>query len=352
MFKKNSKKNKQMKKSIIILLCLFLCFVETHAQKDPSFTLFPWASMYYNPGAAGEQNNTLNFTALYRNGYLGNKSMITNENGEDDFTKASNQDFLFNMEFYSRKIKGAFGLSIISDQEYAINRIGVRLGYAYKMNLGGGKLGIGLQAGLLNLATSFDDFNPIQDGDELLDRDIESLMYLDFNFGVQYRTDRWYVGLSGTQLLGSAALLLSGDQHALAPVRQIHLTGGYTWTLPWNPNWTIEPQAKVSTDFAVVGADIMVLARYNGVVWGGLSYRITDAVNILAGARPFYNSSNNYLKGLEIAISYGVTTKAFGYVKNGSFGDFEVVVRYGFDIFKQEVFSGYGSSRSIYKNKY
>ena len=96
----------------------------------------------------------------------------------------------------------------------------------------------------------------------------------------------------------------------------------------------------------------MVLARYNGILWGGLSYRIQDAVSVLFGARPFYNSSNNYLKGLEMGLGYSFTTSKLGYKPDRSYGDIEIMLRYCFDIYKEEVFSGYGSTRGIYKNQY
>jgi hypothetical protein len=99
--------------------------------------------------------------------------------------------------------------------------------------------------------------------------------------------------------------------------------------------------------------DLMILGRYNETLWMGLSYRIIDAVSVLFGAKPFASSSNNYLKGLDVGISYSFTTNKLGLYKSGkSSGDVEVMLRYSFDIFKQEVFSGYGSSRNIYKNQY
>ena len=59
-----------------------------------------------------------------------------------------------------------------------------------------------------------------------------------------------------------------------------------------------------------------------------------------------------YLKGLDLGVAYSFTTNSLAYKKHRSFGDIEVVVRYCFDIYKPEVFSGYGNSRYIYKNRY
>ena len=58
------------------------------------------------------------------------------------------------------------------------------------------------------------------------------------------------------------------------------------------------------------------------------------------------------MKGLDMGLSYSFTTSQLGYKKHRSFGDIELVVRYCFDIYKPEVFTGYGSTRNIYKNQY
>ena len=92
-----------------------------------------------------------------------------------------------------------------------------------------------------------------------------------------------------------------------------------------------------------------------------MSLRVSDkAIQWLAdngfdgvfGARPFYNHSNNYLKGIDLGLAYGFTTSKLGWKKNRGFGDLEIMVRYCFDIYKEEIFSGYGSTRNIYKNQY
>ena len=144
---------------------------------------------------------------------------------------------------------------------------------------------------------------------------------------------------------------MSGD-YGSTRSSQLYVHGGYTWVLPSNPNWELIPQALVKTDFKTFQWEVLALARYNGVYWGGLGYRFQDAVSLVFGARPFYNSSNIYLKGLDLGVSYSFTTNSLAYKKHRSFGDVEVVVRYCFDIYKPEIFSGYGNSRYIYKNRY
>lgn len=342
-----------MKKICAFLLLLVACSASVFAQDDAQFTLFPWATMYYNPGAMGEQSNTLCFTAFYRQAYLGWQDVYQDENGNITKEKTAPREFLFNIESYLRKAKGSFGLSILSDRVGFYNNVGVRLGYAYKLKIPTGHLGIGLQVSFFNQSINGTKLHALETGDELLDKikgENESVMDFDINFGLFYKAERWNVGLSGTQLITKARL--SGDNSIINRSRQLYAHGGYIWILPWNPNWTIEPSALLKTDLKSVQFDLMLLTRYNGVFWGGLSYRIDDAVSVLFGARPFYNHSNNYLKGIDLGFSYGFTTSKLGWKKNRGYGDLEIMVRYCFDIYKEEIFSGYGSTRNIYKNQY
>ena len=335
----------------LLFIAMSICFVG-HAQDDAQFTLFPWATSYYNAGGIGEQNNTLCFTALYNNKYMGWKDVL---NEADTGKKTAPQDFYLSVESYLKKLHGSLGITFISDRIGFYKNTGAKLGYAYKLRIGGGHLGIGAQVSIFNQAIDAGGLRPVESGDPLLDQLSESTLDLDFSFGALYKTDQWYAGVGVTQIAApldkDQKLRLSGE-HGSKRNMQLYFHGGYTWIVPANPNWEIMPQTMLKTDLSTVQWDAMLLARYNGVYWGGLGYRLDDAVSLIFGARPFYNSSNIYLKGLEAGISYGITTNKLAYRTNRSFGDFEVMIRYCFDIYKPEIFSGYGSTRSIYKNQY
>lgn len=339
-----------MKKLSTILIIFVIGCVEVFAQQDPQFTLFPWASIYYNAGSIGEQKNTLCFSALFRQQYAGFKD-VYEENGSTVEENTAPQDLMFSIESYCRKLHGGIGLTVIRDKIGFYNNVGVKLGYAYKLNVGPGTLGIGLQVGILNQKLDGSKLRPVDASDPVISQitNNESFLDLDFNFGLYYKAERWYAGISMTQI--AEKIRLQGDKF-LDMSRHMYFHGGYIWVLPNNPSWSIEPQALIKTDFATAQMDLMVLSRYNGIFWFGASYRIQDAVSLLFGARPFYNSSNNFAKGLDLGLAYSFTTSKLGFKKNRSFGDIEIMLRYCFDIYRTETFSGYGSSRNIYKNQY
>ncbi|MBO6080970.1 MAG: PorP/SprF family type IX secretion system membrane protein [Bacteroidales bacterium] len=348
--------SKGIQKVGLLVFLAMSAMMSGFAQDDAQFTFFPWVTSYYNAGGIGEQSNTLCFTADYSNKYLGWGDLSTTAINNDTAVKTAPQDFLFSIESYLKKLHGSIGVTLVHDQLGFYKNTGVKIGYAYKLRVGGGHLGIGAQVSLYNQAIDVSGFNPTDPNDPYFQSLSESTLDMDFNFGVLYKTDQWYVGAGWTQMLAAfdttqSIIRLSGDRGSHRST-QIYLHGGYTWVVPFNPNWEIIPQALVKTDLSKVQWEILALARYNGVFWGGLGYRYQDAITLAFGARPFYNSSNIYLKGLDVGVSYGFTANSLAFKPHRSFGDVEVVVRYCFDIYKPEVFSGYGNSRYIYKNRY
>ena len=324
--------SKGIQKVGLLVLLAITVTMSGFAQDDAQFTFFPWVTSYYNAGGIGEQSNTLCFTADYSNKYLGWGDLPGTGINNDTASKTAPQDFLFSIESYLKKLHGSIGVTLVHDQIGYYKNTGVKIGYAYKLRVGGGNLGIGAQVSLYNQVIDASGLIPTDPNDPTLISLSESTLDLDFNFGVLYKTDQWYVGLGWTQMLAmfdttQSIIRLSGDRGTHRS-SQLYLHGGYTWVVPFNPNWEIMPQALVKTDLHSFQWEILALARYNGVFWGGIGYRFQDAVTLAFGARPFYNSSNIYLKGLDVGVSYGFTANSLAYRPHRSFGDVEVVVRY------------------------
>jgi type IX secretion system PorP/SprF family membrane protein len=240
----------------------------------------------------------------------------------------------------------------LKDKNGNSDNIGFKFGYAARLPVRGGKLGIGVQLGFLNQKPA-DKYKPNQESDQTITKVKEYKSFLDFDLslGLHYKAPTWHVGVSGTQIIGGVRIS-SDKEKFLLPARQFYVTGGYIWNLKTPVPWSVEPNILIRSNFKTWTMDVMALARYNGILWFGLSYQLQYAVAVLFGAVPFYNNTNVYLKGLEIGISYSFVTAKYVYQPSGSFGDFEVLVRYGFNFYKEKPLTGYGSSRHLYKNQY
>jgi type IX secretion system PorP/SprF family membrane protein len=365
----HTKKKPFMRIKYCLIFLLLFPFCKLFAQEDPLFTFFPWMHSYYNPGMMGEKTNHLNFTGVLRQQSMGmynpdkekenpndegNTISNPNDNGKPQYPSQRGQQVLLNIDSYIKQIKGAVGVSFLKDQngvDEGLDNIGFKLGYASQFKVRRGRMGIGVQVGFLNQKLS-KGLNPNQQPDPTVVEAEQSESYMDFDmsFGLQYRTPTWYVGVSGTQLLGGVRI--SGDKGTLTPKQLLYVTGGYIWNLNTAIPWSIEPHILIQSNFATWRLGVMALARYNGILWFGMSYQ-NLGVAALFGAVPFYNNMNEYLKGLEIGIAYTFSTQKYSYVgKGGGWGDFELVVRYGLNFYKEKALTGYGSSRHLYKNQY
>jgi type IX secretion system PorP/SprF family membrane protein len=342
----------------LILLFLFP-FFSLLAQKDPQFSLFPWTQPFYNPGAMGEKEQHLNFIGVFRQGDVfttddGNKNSPsqdeTGNNSKPKPVRVDQQQIFLNIDSYIKQIKGAVGIMFLKDKIGFEDNIAFRLGYAAKLPLRGGKLGIGVQFGFLNkkLSPTYISNNP--EDDLLKESDKASTLDFDMNFGLHYKAPTWYVGLSCNQIIGGVRI--SGEKSSFNPVRNLYAMGGYIWNLNTPVPWSVEPSLLIQSDFATWSFGLMALARYNGILWFGASYQIDNGIAVLLGALPFYNKTNPYLKGLEVGFAYTFQTKTFSWQPSGSWGDFEVLIRYGFNFYTEKPLTGYGSSRHLYKNQY
>jgi len=355
-----------------LFFLFLLSFSKLFAQEDPKFLFFPWSQSFYNPAAMGEKENHLNFVGILRQQSMlikddadpANANVNNNNNNNNDdnnnlfgkskenaFQKVDGQQVMVGLNSYIKQIKGAVGVMFLKDKNAYFDNIAFKFGYASKFRIRRGKLGIGLQLGFLNVKPA-DNFNPNQPDDPTLTalKSSETFMDFDLSFGLHYKTPTWYVGVSGTQLIGGVRI--SGEIGPLHVPQQLYLMGGYVWNLQTSVPWSIEPHILFRSNLSTWSMDVMALARYNGILWFGLSYQLNKGIAVLLGAVPFYNYGNDYLKELEIGVAYNISTEKFSYKQGGGWGDFELVVRYGLNFFREKALSGYGSSRHLYKNQY
>ena len=292
------------------------------SQQEIQYTNFMFSNMAFNPGYAGI-NRAICATTLYREQWMG----FATSSGD----QGAPQDFYLTLESNLDILHGGLGLTIIKDKIGFEDNIVVRLAYSFHLNLGPGKLGIGLQGGLINKKIDFSKFKPYDAGDPLLQsQNIETAMSFDMAFGAYYKIDQvMYAGISSTQMTQSVAQF-AATIGSPKYKRHYFLYGGYYWQLPMAPNIVINPNVLMKTDFISAQYDINVLGWYNNAIYAGVSYRAIDAVAILAGMQI------PQVPGLKAGISYDITTSSLGGKgsdnKRRSFGSAEVYINYCFEI--------------------
>ena len=291
-----------MKKIFTAIASMTFLFSGTtvQAQQDPQFTMNMFNRLYANPGYAGS-NNGICANALHRQQWVG-------FDGRPITT-------MINVEGTVKALRGGVGLSILSDKLGAQYSGGVNLSYAFRLALGPGTLGIGIEGGVLFNTLDGSQLNPIQEGDPNIIAGKSNGVAPDLGFGLYYHTDKLYAGISAKHLTAPTLNFEEGGMLSEYTVaRHYYALAGYTWDI--DPTWALNPAVFLKTDGAATQMDINLRAFWKNMVWAGVSYRIDDAVGIMAGVQ---------IKEFRVGYSYDVTTSG---INNYSSGSHEIMLGY------------------------
>jgi len=215
------------------------------------------------------------------------------------------------------------GLLVESDNIGFDKDINLSAAYSYHLDLGAGKLGIGLSLGMLNkkLDPTWEiptgDIHTPASGDPLIPENKESYVAFDAGLGLYYNAEKYYTSLSVTHINQPKIKFSKGTPYVS---RHYYFTAGYNMQLR-NPSLELLPSVFAFTDGKVLQFTVTSLLRYNKKLWGGVSYRAGDALIGMIGFE-LYN-------GLRLGYAYDFTVSDIS--KNSS-GSHEFMVNYCFDL--------------------
>ena len=246
-----------MKKLFTTLSVAFIAYAAS-AQQDPQFSQYMYNRLFTNPGYAGSND-----------GICANLIGRTQWTGFDGAPKTA----VLGIDATIEKIHGGVGLVVMQDKIGFQSTLAARLAYAYRMNVGSGKLGIGVDIGILN-QTMNGNFVAIDPNDPQVPSAKASDLVPDLGAGVYYNTDKLYFGVSASHLLGGKLEL--DVQEPLNVARHYYATAGYDYEI--NPNFTLRQSIFIKSDAASTQLDVNLNLLIKQMVWVGASYRIDDAV--------------------------------------------------------------------------
>jgi len=316
---------KSMPRILFVLFMLSLS-IRLSAQQDPQFTHNMFNHDFVNPGYFG-LSNCINVTGIYREQWMGFKD-YNNE-------KVAPQTFLLTADAPIKFLRGGLGIGVAQDKEAQMSGMLLKLGYSYHLNIGNGVLGIGINANFNNKTIDQEKLNPVDPSDPvILGLSSEAVMITDMAVGLFLKKPRYYIGFSSTQVLETEKeISTTKGLGYYKNVRNYYLTGGYDIILPAYQGFVFTPSLFMKSDGNVFQADINIMARYNNKVWGGLTYRINDAVALMIGMA---------YKDIEIGYSYDIPTSQIA-----SAGSSELMVRYRFKLEKDKTRTGYRNTRFL-----
>ena len=296
-----------MKKTYLALFAI-LCVSYTWAQQDIQFTQFSNNKIYYNPGVTGS-GNAICLSAAHRSQWVGFENAPTTQN--------------FSANVPLDIIGGGLSVNVTNDIIGFFQDITAGVGYGYQSALAGGELGIGVRVDFRNKNVTSGVWAPPQTMNDpsLIQLGATSLA-TDLSFGTYYHRDNWYAGLSSSRLLETKDILTAtgGTGNAqLRGQRHYFLMGGYDLDL--QNGFVLQPAMMVKTDLVTTQFDINAAVTYNNEIWGGVTYRLYDAISIMAGYQ--------ITKDLRASYSYDLTTSS---LRNSSSGSHEIMMSYCFTI--------------------
>ena len=298
-------------RNVVLIFFFSLSLTGFFAQQDKLITNFMYDKMSINPGKTGiDMNNSICATSIYRNQW-------------DKVNGAPNSAVLNIEGNFSRLFKGGLGLAFYHDAIGFSRQNNLLLNYSYPIQIGNvGVLGLGVGIGIINYGIEPNWVPPTTPNDPSLPTGFAATN-LDANFGAYFQGKDFYAGLSSTHL--SESLLKKTDAGAdqnYQTARHYYLMGGKTFDDVLNGK--IDAQVLMRTDLVKLSFDLN--ARYfytlnDQVLYGGLSYRNSDAIAVLFGYSP--------IDRFTVGYSYDITINKLSSVSRGSH---EILFKYCFNL--------------------
>ena len=170
-----------MLKRAVYMIMLFCLVSLSQAQLLPLLDQYHMNGLAVNPAYAGSRE-ALSVGLYSRVQWLG--------------FEGAPKTFTFSMHSPMRNRKVNLGLIVLADRLGARSESGFLFNYAYRMDLGSGKLSFGLAGGLTNISVNLNALRYNDQGDVLLQEPGRRALLPAFSIGSYYHTARYYLGIS------------------------------------------------------------------------------------------------------------------------------------------------------------
>lgn len=275
-----------LQRTFYTLLIVLLSGVALRAQQDPHFTQYMFNNMYLTPAYAGVEGIT-QVTAFHRSQWLGYESSF------GDGGAPSTQLISFTTPIY--KLRSGFGFYATSDKLGPQTNNEIQGSYAYHLGIKDSKLSFGIKLGAFTQSINFDKYRAIQEGDPSINKTgKETQIRPDLGVGVFYRSEKYYAGVGFNHLTKAEFDFGLPARNALS--NHMNFTAGYYYEV--NFDLKLSPSILVKTDFKEYSFDFGAIATFKDKMWGGLSFRQSEAANVLLGY--------SFLKDRSLKLGYAI----------------------------------------------
>ena len=293
-------------RKLILIVCVLLPALMARAQFDTHFTHY-WALQgYYNPAVAG-LSGRLNIYGTYAMQMTGfTNAPATMLVGADMVLPTQKKNQAVSANLYNESI------GLFSNQR-------LFLGYAYRFNLWGGRMAVGVNAGSLEQKFDGSKVETEVPNDAAFPSSEVDGMGFDLTAGLHYEHRLFYAGLSVMHL--TAPTIELGESHEIKIDRTYYFSGGGNIQLK-NPLLSVQPSLQVMTDLTAWRADVTVRGTYTydeKRYYAGFTYSPMVSVAILLGGE---------INSVSFGYAYEIFTSGVGLIH----GSHDLYVGYVMDL--------------------
>jgi type IX secretion system PorP/SprF family membrane protein len=309
-------------KQILFFLTILLTASFGFSQQDPQFAHNVQNQGFTNPGYAGLEG-LITANVINRQQWVG-------FTGAPVTTLADiNSDF----KMFGRT--NGIGFSILNDKQGFEKEFQAKLAYSYHQQIGNGKLGIGIEFGMINFSLS-GTYTPPQvspEQDPLIpNKDVRKMIF-DLGLGLFYKAGDFYAGFSTAHI--QQPKIAYPEIEASFLKRNFYGTVGYNFRF-FNTPIELSPSVFVKSDGVKTAQDYNILGTYNKKFYLGVTYRNQDALVPMIGFQ-LYN-------GLRIGYAYELSISK---LRTANSGTHEFLVGYSFELYKPTTNNKYKSVRFL-----
>ncbi|MFD2513157.1 type IX secretion system membrane protein PorP/SprF [Pontibacter locisalis] len=236
-------------KILYTLLALLLAFGAS-AQQNPQYSQYIFNSMAINPAYTGSKS-VLNLNAFHRSQWTSIEGAPTTQS--------------LNVDGIAANDRLGLGLALTRDKLGAQSSLSAYANIAVKLQVSeNGILSFGLAPGLVQ--HKLDGVELGIEDDPSIPAGIETSLKPDVKVGAYYHTERFYAGVSASDLLQFE------DMQQIEPERHYYFTSGYVFDL--SSFLKFKPSVLVKEDFhAPANVDLNAFVLLADRIWLGSSYR-------------------------------------------------------------------------------
>jgi type IX secretion system PorP/SprF family membrane protein len=259
----------------IVYSCFIFLFIiavkPVFGQQDPLITQYMFNTLMYNPAFAGVEGLT-KATIMHRTQWAGY---------EPSFGQGGPQNtMMVNLNAPVLRMRSGVGVHIVNDNLGPINNLEAQISGAYHLGIRNSKLSIGARAGFYSQTFDPDKYRWAQEDDPLRMAGKETQVLPDVAVGAFFRAEKFYAGLSFTHIT-RAKFDWAHDRTRNSLETHMYVTGGYDYE--FSHSLTFTPSVLIRSEFNTYSFDLSCVATYNEKMWGGLSFRQSEAIMMLLG---------------------------------------------------------------------